>query len=84
MTDWRRCPASPAIDSAGTLYTTDTEAIYRISPAGDVTPVAGTPGTKTVTRGDVPTFAPPMGIAVDGDSLIIVDSNAVLRLRPVR
>ncbi len=62
-------PVGVAVDAAGNAYLADTSnhAIRKITPAGVVTLVAGTPGTSgnVDTAGGSPSFKSPQGIAVD-------------------
>ncbi len=54
------------VDSSGNLYVTDNGAIRKITPAADVTTIAG---NYTASAGS---FANPSGIAVDGSSNLYV------------
>ena len=69
-----------ALDSAGSVYVTDTdnETIRKITPAGEVTTLAGTPkqigGADGI--GSATQFSLPRGVAVDrAGNLYVVDSG---------
>jgi hypothetical protein len=63
-------PSSVAIDGAGNVYVADTlnHTIRKITPAGVVTTLAGTPGVTGSTNGtgSAARFLYPAGVAVDG------------------
>jgi len=73
------------IDSAGTFYISDTgnHTIRRISPAGDVTTLAGTAGVSGADDGTGPaaSFRNPQGVALDAAGNIIVSDqvNHIIR-----
>lgn len=74
-----------AYDSAGNLFVSDWDnhVIRRITPAGEVSTFAGTPGAVGSTDGNGPQarFRNPNGLAIDGaDNLYVVDwGNHTLR-----
>jgi sugar lactone lactonase YvrE len=76
-------PDGIAIDVNGNLYVADTmnSTIRRITPSGETTTIAGTPGRAQIVLGATPGFSSPEAIAIVGDSLVITDSYAVLMLR---
>jgi sugar lactone lactonase YvrE len=72
-------PFGVVADSAGNLYVTDTYnyVIRKITPAGVVSTVAGTPGVAGYLDGPGPAakFALPQGIAIDaGGNLYVADN----------
>lgn len=77
-------PEGLATDAAGNLYVVDTgnAALRKVTPAGDVTTLAGTPGSKGVITGALPgVLSAPLGIAIglDGE-LYVSDEDAVLKV----
>jgi uncharacterized protein (TIGR03437 family) len=76
-------PRNVAIDSAGNLYVSDFNAgrVYRVSPGGTITTVAGggsTPSTVAVQA----TLKYPAGIAVDSTGILyIADTGSIQVLR---
>jgi hypothetical protein len=78
-------PSGVAVDGTGNVFVADTgnNTIRKITPAGVVTTVVGTPGVAGSTDGTGPaaSFSSPFGIAVDSsDNLYITDSaNATIR-----
>ncbi|HTR52766.1 MAG TPA: hypothetical protein VMJ10_18760 [Kofleriaceae bacterium] len=75
-------PTSVAVDPAGNVYVADTAnaTIRKVTPAGVVTTIAGTAGVRVIQLGTSPGFAFPTRVAIDGDSLVISDSGAILVL----
>ena len=72
-------PAGIAIDNANNIYVTETlgNVIRKISPAGEVTTIAGTGSSGNVDNtGVLASFNKPIGIAVDGTgtNLYVADS----------
>src|SRR5439155_12114384 len=69
-------PTSVAVDSAGILYVADNDnaTIRKITPAGDVTTLAGTAGNIGSADGTGPTaqFYFPYGLAVDSAGVVYV------------
>ena len=75
-------PVGLTVDSNGNIYVADelNSAIRKITPAGVVTTIAGRAGSIGIVLGTMPGFAKPISLAVVGDSLVIVDTNAILLL----
>lgn len=69
-------PVGVAVDAGGTLYLTDADnhTIRKITSAGDVSTVAGTPGSKGSADGPGATarFNLPSGVAVDATGTLYV------------
>lgn len=76
-------PGPLAVDDASNVYVADrgNHVIRRITPAGVVSTLAGTPGVAEISLGMAPRFTGPEGLAIIGDSIIITDVNAILVLR---
>lgn len=76
-------PGAVTVDAAGNVYVADTgnHAIRKVTPAGVVTTIAGSPASIGIRLGTAPSFADPSRIALLGDSLIIVDGASVIALR---
>ncbi|HEX7837343.1 MAG TPA: NHL repeat-containing protein [Kofleriaceae bacterium] len=76
-------PTGVAVDSAGNVYVADSgnSTIRKVTPTGTTTTVAGTAGMAGILLGATPRFASPQNLAIAGDSLVIVDTNAILLLR---
>jgi sugar lactone lactonase YvrE len=78
-------PGSVRTDSSGNVYVADSynDTIRKVTPAGVVTLVAGTPGTSGSTDGPVATalFNATAGVAVDssGDLFVADDGNNEIR-----
>jgi hypothetical protein len=72
-----------AVDSAGNVYVADrgNSIIRKVTPTGTTTTVAGTAGMVGILLGATPRFASPQGLAIVGDSIVLSDTNAILRLR---
>jgi sugar lactone lactonase YvrE len=79
-----RLPSGMAVDSAGNVYVADSgnAIIRKVAPDGTVTTVAGRAGYSQITLGSTPGLAWPRSLAMLGDSIVVVDLNAVLLLRP--
>lgn len=82
-------PAQIAVDAGGTLYVTDTlnSTIRKISAAGIVTTLAGTPGVTGHSDGigSAVKFSNPFGLALDATgNLYIVDTfnDAIRKITP--
>jgi hypothetical protein len=80
-------PWSIAVDSAANLYVADTNnhAIRKISPAGAVTTLAGTPGVPGGAdgAGAGASFRSPEGVAVDGSGNVYVADTVNHTIRKV-
>jgi len=76
-------PTGVAVDSAGNILVTDADnsTIRKVTPAGVVTTVAGTPGVAGIVLGAAPRLSSPQFLTVAGDSIVVTDNRAVLRLR---
>jgi hypothetical protein len=77
-------PRGLAIDGADNLYVADfgNATIRKITPAGIVSTIAGSPGSYGSTDGTGPAalFSGPRGLAVDGDNVYVADSfNQTIR-----
>lgn len=82
-------PAGLAIDSAGTIYVADVEnhAIRKVTPAGEVSLLAGLPGTSGPVDGAPSTarFKTPFGVALGADGTLYVadtGNNAIRKVTP--
>lgn len=76
-------PSALTVDAAGNVYVADrsNHAIRKVTPAGVVTTIAGSPASIGIRLGTSPSFANPSRIALLGDSLLIVDGPSVIALR---
>src|SRR5438477_4897240 len=75
-----------AADSAGNVYVTDfSNSIRKITPAGVVTTLAGTPGVygSADGTGSAAQFWQPWGIAVDGASIVYVADQGNSSMRKI-
>lgn len=86
---WFNAPAGIAVDGAGTIYVADTgnSVIRRITPEGNVTTIAGTPGRQGSSDGMAlaAEFNQPAGIAVDSAGTIHVAdtlNHTIRRITP--
>lgn len=73
-------PEGVAVDTAGTIYVADTgtSTIRRVTPAGEVTTIAGLTGAPGYAdgTGSAARFNEPRGLAVDsGGNLVVADSS---------
>jgi sugar lactone lactonase YvrE len=75
-------PIGLAVDSSGNVYVADSlnSLVRMVTPAGVVTTLAGVVSDKTIVLGGKPQFAAPQYLAIDGNALVISDSNVILRL----
>ncbi len=82
-----RFPRGVAIDAEGNVLVADSNnhTIRRISPAGDVTTVAGAPGSQGTANGNAGTarFSFPFGIAVDQAGIIYVSDTGNFTIRRI-
>jgi hypothetical protein len=78
-------PAGLAIDPSGDLYVADlgNHVIRKITPAGEVTTIAGAPAIIGTEVGAMTSFTDPTALAITGDSLVIGDRNAIIDLHHV-
>jgi sugar lactone lactonase YvrE len=80
-------PYSLAMDSTGSLYVADSlnSALRKISPAGEVTTIAGSFGQVGSTDGplDVAEFGVPVGVAVDATGHVFVSDALYNTVRRV-
>ena len=77
-------PAALALDPAGNLYVADATMIRRITPAGQVRTVAGTPGDASLRIGALPGAVGGIkGLAWSGGMLYATIANAVVRIGPL-
>lgn len=78
-------PEAVAVDGAGNVYVADTlgSTIRKITPSGETTTIAGAPGVAGIVLGPRRRLANPAGLAIVGDSLVVIDTYAVLLLRHV-
>jgi hypothetical protein len=82
-------PGGVAVDSAGNVYVADTanHTIRKITPAGVVTTLAGSPGVQGSSdgTGSAATFSYPSGVAVDSTGNIYVadtDNDTIRKITP--
>ncbi len=80
-------PAGIAVDTNGNVYVADQtdDTIRKITPAGVVTTLAGTPNTVGFTDGapTVARFNSPYGVAVDGSGNVYVADTVNLLIRKI-
>ncbi|MFZ2650894.1 MAG: hypothetical protein WA210_12410, partial [Burkholderiaceae bacterium] len=79
-------PEGVATDSAGNVYVADTSnhTIRKITPAGVVSTVAGTPGRGAFVPGPLPgVLSFPRALAVSGNSLYVSMANGVAVVMPL-
>ncbi len=78
-------PSGLAIDSAGSMYVADTGnfTVRKISAAGIVSTVAGTPGKPGTEDGigGAATFAEPVGVATNVQGDVFITESFLLRVR---
>jgi hypothetical protein len=84
-----RSPSNVAVDAAGNVYVTDTinYTIRKITPAGDVTTIAGLAGSfgSADGNGSAARFRAPKGIGVDAAGNVWVadtDNHTIRRITP--
>ena len=70
-------PTGLAVGNDGTLFVTDIDTIRRISPTGVVVTLAGSPSENGSVDGpgNMARFNNPNGIVVDGDSVLVADTD---------
>jgi sugar lactone lactonase YvrE len=85
-----KSPAGIALDASGALYVTDAanHTVRKISPAGVVTTLAGTPGQKGTADGTGPAarFNAPHAVAVDAAGVVYVAdtySHTIRKIMPM-
>ena len=80
-------PAGVAVDGDGNLYVTDAgnRTIRKVTPAGEVTTLAGSAGSSGSVNGIGPAarFSFPTGVVVDGDGNLYVIDNSGSTIRKV-
>ena len=80
-------PTAIAADGAGNLFVADSEmhTIRKVSPAGEVTTVAGLAGTRGSSDGvgSAARFSEPSGVAVDGDGNVYVGDTRNSTIRKI-
>lgn len=80
-------PAGVAVDAAGNVYVAEmgANAIRKITPAGDVSTLAGTPGVPGFSDGvgAAASFFQPVGIAVDADGTVYVADSGFGLIRRI-
>ncbi len=80
-------PQGTAVDSVGNVYVTDTynDTIRKITPAGDVTTIAGAAGTSGTNdgAGSAARFNSPVGIAVDAATNLYVADQYNYTIRKI-
>jgi sugar lactone lactonase YvrE len=83
------CPSGVAVDGTGNVYVADThnDTIRKITPAGVVTTLAGSPGNAGYAdgTGSAAQFFYPWGVAVDGSGYVYVAdhyNDAVRKVTP--
>lgn len=72
-----------AIDTQNYIYVADGTTIRLISPAGEVSTLAGTPGQYGIRLGNAPSSLAPingLAVAIDQKSLLASTTNAVIRI----
>ncbi len=77
-------PLGVTTDSAGNVYVADllNETVRRITPAGDVTTLAGVAGVTGFMPGALPgLLSHPRGVAISGTTLYITVDNGIVRIR---
>jgi uncharacterized protein YjiK len=76
-------PAGVAVDAAGNVYVADfrDSTVRKITPTGTTTTIAGLAGSSRVVLGTTPRLAFPFFLTIVGDSIAVIDNNAVLLLR---
>jgi serine/threonine protein kinase/sugar lactone lactonase YvrE len=85
--DWFQAPWGVAVDGAGNTYVADSEAgaISKISPAGQVTPLAGRAGVRGSGNGlgANASFVIPRGVALDkAGNLYVTDAYTIRKVAP--
>jgi len=80
-------PTDVAMDGSGNIYVADrgNQVIRRITPAGVVTTIAGSPGQKGFADGEAAAaaFSGPAGITIDKNGVIYVSDQGNSRIRKI-
>jgi hypothetical protein len=80
-----KSPTDVAIDNRGNLYVADTgnDVVRKITPDGQVSTIAGTPGRSGFVAGPLPGVLHPTSLAIVGNDLYIGVGTAIARIRNV-